>query len=138
MFIKIAELLLIFLLAVSLSQAKSEEEIPTPNTPYVAPEHQEFHWWYKEIQKQLNITGCCDEEGQDCGPVSQYQTTPSGMVKVLMEDGNWYLTGTAKIFYVSTPDGRAHVCRQPKFDYDLKVKSGGYNFYCVFIPLQGV
>lgn len=86
---------------------------------YIAPGHHEFHQWYQEIQKQLNITGCCDAKSRDCGPVSKYQITQSGMIRVLMEDGNWYFTGTAKVYFVSTPDGRAHACRQPEYDLSL-------------------
>ena len=96
---------------------------------YVAPEHHKFHTWYKQIQVELNISNCCDELNNDCGPIGHnYVDLGYNGTKVLMEDGVWYIVRTTKKYYVDTPDGGAHVCRKPY------ASGKGYNFYCIFLP----
>gem|GEM_PF-4687370 len=93
---------------------------------YVAPGHHQHHAFYKQIQAELGVNGCCDDESRDCGPVADYVDLMADGTKVLMEDNQWHLAQTRK-FYVDTPDGRAHVCRQP-------VGLGSFSFYCIFLP----
>lgn len=99
---------------------------------YVAPHHHHFHKWYQEIQKLLGISGCCDEENNDCGPVENYEDMAVG-ARVFLEDGKWHYTGAeVKKYYVNTPDGKAHACRQPITDgFGNRT---GMTFYCLFLP----
>lgn len=101
--------------------------------PYVAPGHHQFHSWYKQIQAELGIYGCCDSQNNDCGPVQDnYIDLGMGGVKVLLEDGNWHVIQNTKKYYVDTPDDGAHVCRKP-----IGI-SLGFAFYCVFLPIPAV
>lgn len=101
---------------------------------YVAPQHHHYHQWYQDIQKQLGISGCCDEENNDCGPVPDFQDLGVAGVRVLLPDDlNWYDADEARKYYVDTPDGRAHVCRQPAMNL-FGLYMGEFYFYCVFLP----
>lgn len=104
---------------------------------YVAPGHHEYHWWYQQIQKELGVTGCCDDNLQDCGPVERYVDLGESGVKVILEDGKEHLANPSRKFYVSTPDGRAHICRQPQTNM-FGYPSGDFSFYCVFLPITGM
>ncbi len=98
---------------------------------YVAPGHHEFHPWYQKMQL-LNGWNCCDEKAQDCGPIEKYRDVSEDTTEVLLEDGKWYVAKTNKT-YVDTPDGKAHVCRQPMMD-NYGNRREGFHFYCVFLP----
>lgn len=103
---------------------------------YVAPDHYKFHDWYKQIQAELGITGCCDEFSNDCGPIGdQYVDLGAQGVKVQLEDGNWHMSAAFARRYVSTPDGGAHVCREPASSRPEDAMPGQlYYIYCVFLP----
>lgn len=105
---------------------------------YVAPGHHMYHWWYQKIQAELGISGCCDINSQDCGPVATYDDRGGqGKVSVVLEDGKWHSTGQARVFYVDTPDGGGHACRKPKTDSEGN-EVGTFYFYCVFLPKPSV
>lgn len=120
-------LLILVALVFSVTETSAEK--------YVAPGHHHFHSWYKKIQKELGISNCCDEQSNDCGPVDSYIDLGYGRgAKVILEDQKWYDTQDShKKYYVDTPDGRAHVCRQPSRN-DYGHLSGGFSFFCVFLP----
>lgn len=104
---------------------------------YSAPGHHEYHEWYQSVQKSLGVAGCCDEDSKDCGPVAKYiDPGVEKDIRVLLEDGEWYVAFGAKKFYVDTPDGRAHVCRKPSYPSvtNFGKSASGFNFYCVFVP----
>lgn len=101
---------------------------------YVAPDHHRFHAWYQAVQAELGISGCCDKNNQDCGPVADYHDLGEGGVNVFLpDDGRWHFTEEARKYYVDTPDGRAHVCRQPMGN-SLVGGPEEFLFYCVFLP----
>lgn len=103
--------------------------------PYVAPGHHEFHAWYQQIQVELKISNCCDEQNNDCGPVGQNYVDLGAMgTNVLLEDGQWHFAQTAKKYYVDTPDGGAHVCRMPASFSQDEVPGKQFFFYCIFLP----
>lgn len=100
---------------------------------YVAPNHHLYHEWYQTIQSLLMIGGCCDEANNDCGPVDSYLDLNSG-AKVLLEDRKWHDTGdNVQKYYVDTPDGKAHACRQPDTN-NFGFPTGKFTFYCLFLP----
>ena len=112
-------------------------ERPLWNDNYIAPGHHKFHHWYQYIQRELNIIegGCCDEESQDCGPVADFIDLGNYEIKLLMEDGQWHPIGSeTMVYYVDTPDGGAHACREPDKDFENKVYLDSFSFYCVFLP----
>ncbi len=111
--------------------------VPAQAEKYVAPGHHEYHWWYQQIQKELGVTGCCDDNLQDCGPVERYVDLGEAGVKVILEDGKEHLANPSRKFYVNTPDGRAHVCRQPNTDSNYWVTTRFF-FYCIFLPNPGM
>ncbi len=117
---------ILFLLA-GIYAANSEEK-------YVAPGHHHFHHWYQTIQEKLGIWGCCDKENNDCGPVADFKDLGIGGARVLLpDDSKWHYTDKAKKYYVDTPDGRAHVCRQPEVNsFGRPVNE--FRFFCVFLP----
>jgi len=106
---------------------------------YIAPGHEKFHHWYQYIQKQLGVTGCCDDLSRDCGPVESFVDNGASIVKVLLEDGKWHYVGSeTMIFYVDTPDGKAHACRQPRFDWEKQIALETFTFYCLFLPIPAL
>lgn len=54
---------------------------------YVAPEHHKFHTWYKQIQVELNISNCCDELNNDCGPIGHNYV--DRLQRHKSSDGRW-------------------------------------------------
>ena len=98
---------------------------------YMAPGHGRFHHWYQYQQERLGVLTCCDEHSRDCGPVRDYRFLPDGSLEVFLEDGRWhtYTANPPNIFFVNTPDGRAHICRQPDV-----AEPDAFKFYCAFLP----
>ena len=131
-------LILWLLILLAITGQASSFESPMWNDNYVAPGHHQFHPWYQYIQRQLNIAegGCCDKESQDCGPVADFVDLGNYQIKLLLEDGNWHsINSETMVYYVDTPDGGAHACREPDKDYDNKVYLDSFSFYCVFLPV---
>lgn len=118
-------MLAITLIMVSVQAGKAEK--------YEAPGHHQYHEWYQAIQSLLRIGGCCDEQSNDCGPVDAYIDLNMG-ARVLLEDGKWHNTGVdVQKYYVDTPDGKAHACRQPETN-NYSLPTGKFIFYCLFLP----
>lgn len=108
---------------------------------YKAPGHDQFHHWYQHIQKELGLgSDCCEENSQDCGPVTDYLDLGNNNVWVFLEDNQgWHrVSSEASIIYIVTPDGKAHACRKPIFDQESKVWTDYFQFFCVFLPIPQI